>query len=64
MGTRQVGGAVVTHTVTTMRSDVAHFITSNMYLPEQLVGETCDGGHNAKEQEFYRNNPSTPTWGD
>jgi len=47
VGTRQVGGAVVTHTATTVRTDIAHFITSNRYLAEQLVGETCDG-HNAK----------------
>ena len=48
IGTQQVGGAVVTHTVTTVRTAIALFITSNMYLSEQLVGETCGDGHNAK----------------
>jgi len=48
VGTQQVGGAVVTHNVTTVRTAVAVFITSNMYLSEQLVGETCGGGHHAK----------------
>jgi hypothetical protein len=48
IGTQQVGAAVVTHTVTAMRIAIALFITSNMYLSEQLVGEPCGGGHNAK----------------
>ena len=48
VGAQQVGVAVVTHTVTITRPAVALFMTSNMYLLEQLVGETCGGGgHNA-----------------
>jgi len=43
-----VGGDVITHTVTALRTATALFIASNMYLSELLVGETCGGGHNAK----------------
>jgi hypothetical protein len=48
VGTQQVGVAVVTHTVIVTRPAIALFITSNMYFLEQLVGETCGGGHNAR----------------